>query len=432
MRVASDDGAFQVDDVAPLRDGARRRAHFRVALVAGLLLGLAQSLGIALLLGQGKRGGRETAAAGNAVAAPKGAWWLLAGTTALCLLAAWFIGRGLQKRTSPGVFSDTGDYALVFVDHLGRRLSEKEGNLKLSLDPHSFYRNFPNQRSARFSIDSHGYRGGFDETDPRPRVLVLGGSAAFGYGLDSDTDLFTVRLGKIQPHWQVVNAAVVGHLSGQELSELLHHGDEVSPAAVVVLDGWNDLYVPLLAATRFQAAGLGVGFNWDVFHLVESRLRLLTLAGAADEATSGALEPLPVLVRRITTAYTANITKMKAICAARGVPLLVVLQPWLATRRAPEPDEGGPLKGWKGIGERADPRLYDTFVAEVRRVLATEGIPCIDLHGAGPFLDTPGRLFTDVVHMTPAGQQLAALEIEKPLTALLRASPGSPSAAKNR
>lgn len=432
LRVSEKDGGFQVDDVKPLRDGARRLAHVRIALAAGFLAGLLQTIALTLLFPRDTAVGTGVSVA-EPHGTPKGAWWLFVGTTAACLVAAWFIGRALLRRATPPVFPDTGDYSLEFVDHLGRRLSEREGGLKLALDAHSFYRNAPGQKSSRFSIDAHGYRGGFDDADPRPRILVLGGSAAFGFGLDSDQEVFTARLGQRHSGWQLVNASVVGHLSGQELSELVHHGDDVNPSAVVAFDGWNDLYVPLLAATRFSAAGLGVGFNWDVFQMAESRLRLLTLGGASEDPGPKALEPMPDLVHRITATYESNLARMHQVCAARGTPFLVVLQPWLATRRTTRTDsENRILKEWTSVGERANPALYDSLVAEVRRFLTAKGIPFLDLHGSGPFVTAPRALFSDVVHMIPEGHELVAREVEKPLEALLGAESKRPRAPNTR
>jgi lysophospholipase L1-like esterase len=418
MRVARADAGFQIDDVGPLRDRARRNAHARIAVLAGLLAGLFQTAALGLLLrSRGERPGAARATASSP--APKGAWWLLAGTTAACLAAAWFLGRGLLRRGAPPVFADAGEYSLVFVDHLGRRLSEKDGSLRLALDAHAFFRNAPDQVTGRFRIDAHGYRGGFDESDTRPRVLVLGGSAAFGFGLESDADVFTARLAEGEPRWQVVTAAVVGHLSGQELSELVHRGAGVAPSAVVALDGWNDLYVPLLAATRFPASGLGAGFNWDVFQMVESRLRLFTAGGAPEAARPETPEPVGDLVRRIATTYALNLREMSRVCAARGIPFLAVFQPWVASRAAPPEPERQALAGFLTMGARTDPALYTDLVRSAKGLLEKERIPFLDLHEGGPFRGAPGSLFLDSVHPNREGHRLLASEIRRRLGELL-------------
>lgn len=429
MVASGSDSAFQVDDIGPLRDAARRKVHLRVALALGLLLGALQTSALALFL----RGPAAVFARGESARrerAPKGAWWLFSLTSAVCLVAAWFIGRALLRRETPPVFTSTGEYSLVFVDHRGDRLSEKDGRLRLALDPHAFYRNAPNQLTSLFRIDAHGYRGGTDEADARPRILVLGGSVAFGFGAADDAEVFTARLAELEQRSRVVNTAVVGYLSGQELSELVHHGSEVAPAAVVVLDGWNDLYVPLLAATRFPSTGLAVGFNWDVFHMVENRLRLFTLGGSVESTGSEEQEPVPDLVRRITTTYQTNLREMNRYCLSRGIPFLVAIQPWVGSRRGSLPEhEKKVLADWTRVGTRADPALYDAFVAEARRFAQAETFPLVDLHASGPFVGSTAPLFLDIVHPNAEGHLLMAAEIDSRLRPLLEPA-GSSSPEK--
>jgi lysophospholipase L1-like esterase len=318
------------------------------------------------------------------------------------------------------VLPDDGQYSLVFVDTLGRRLSEKDGTLKLVLDPFSFFRNFPNQTTRRFTIDAHGYRGGFSPDDPRPRVLVLGGSTTFGFGLGSDAETVSARLQALEPRWQVVNAAVVGHLSGQELSELVHRGDEVLPAAVVVLDGWNDVYVPLLAATRFPTAGMPTGQNWDVFHLVSERLRLLTLAGVPEGAIPTPERPLQDLRGEIVATYLRNLRRMSDVAASRGARFIAAFQPWVPSRARPgTPGEEEALKTWRETGPRGDPALYDDLVARARDFCEQNRISYVDLHGSGAFRDAPGPLFIDVVHPNAEGHARMAEVLRARLDALL-------------
>src|SRR5262249_4245153 len=161
--------------------------------------------------------------------------------------------------------------------------------------------------TTHFSVDSHGYRGGFDAQDPRPRVLVLGGSTAFGFGLENDDQLVTARLEAALPRFQFINAAVVGFLSGQELSELVHRAADIHPRIVIALDGFNDVYVPILAATRFPMRGVGLGFNWDIFALVEGRLRSFTTGAAGDLWPRQAREPVDEMLQRIAREYATNL-----------------------------------------------------------------------------------------------------------------------------
>jgi len=435
LMTTAPDGAIQLDDVQPLRDRRRRLLHARLAAWGGLGAGLLQSAFLLLFVRRSpappppipnpaapskkKSKDKSESAPARPRFSVRPAIVVIAVTAAICLPLAWQLSRRLAQRGAPPVFSDTGEYSLAFVDHLGRRLSEKEGSLRLAIDPYSLYRNAPGQRTRAFNIDAHGYRGGFDETDRRPRVLFLGGSAGFGFGLASDGDLYTARLAAMEPRLQMVNTSVVGFLSGQELAELVHRGPAVAPAAVVVLDGWNDLNVPMLAATRAPFAGVPTGFNWDVFLLVESRLRLLTLGGAAEPPPAQVLEEVPRLARRITDTYIANLVEMRRVAAARGIPFLAVLQPSISTRRAAPEGERQTLATWTRMGERGDVALFANFLAEARQALTREGIPFVDMNATAPFDSGGESLFLDMVHPNAAGHQAMAEEIRAPLAALL-------------
>jgi lysophospholipase L1-like esterase len=422
MRLAGTPGVFELDDVHPLRDELRRRRHLWIALAAGMALGALQTAALLLVLRRLTSGSAQSlpgAAPAAPRRAPRAAWLLAAATTTACLLLAWLVVPRLLAHRGAAVFSETGDYSLALVDHLGRRLSEKDGSLKLALDPDCLYRNAANQRTARFSIDAHGYRGGFDESDLRPRMLVLGGSAAFGFGLDADSEVFTARLAAMEPGWQVVNAAVVGHLSSQELSELVHRGRAVAPAVVVVVDGFNEVYVPILTTRRIASSSLLPGFNWEVFNTIEQRLRLLTVGGAAEASPPHSPEPIPGLLRRVIATYTENLAEMGRVCAARRVRLLVVFQPWTATRRTRPQGEDDALGAWSSAGgPRAAPALYEDLRREAQAFLAARGIPSLDLNRSRPFVDAPGPLYLDVMHPNARGHQLMAAEIHARLAAI--------------
>lgn len=420
MRTVGQAGAFQVDDLTTLRYQVRRRRHFALAGAGGVLLGLLQGALAVTLMRLFSSGGAEAGQLKGGAPAPRGAWLLFAGTTALCTVIGVVAARALLRQDVRSALPDDGQYSLTFVDTLGRRLSEKDGTLKLVLDPFSFYRNFPNQKTRRFTIDSHGYRGGFSPDDPRPRVLILGGSTTFGFGLNSDEETVAARLQALEPRWQVVNAAVVGHLSGQELSELVHRGDDVRPAAVVVLDGWNDVYVSLFAAIHFPTTGMPTGQNWDVFHLVADRLRLLTLAGTPEAAIPVPERPLDELRREVAETYQRNLKRMSDVAKSRGARFIAVFQPWLPSRARPaNPGEEAALRSWKEMGSRGDPAIYDRFVAEACAFCNREGIPFVDLHGSDQFRDPKGSLFIDAIHPNAEGHARMAEALRPLLAALL-------------
>ena len=414
LRVAGTDAMLQIDDIHALRDGTRRTKHALLALAGAAAIALLH-LVLLTFLGPARRA--VDAAPAPRISEPASpkvrtlARSVVAASIVGAILAAVMILRRHESSTG-AVFSDVGEYSLTFVDHLGRRISDRDGSLHLQLDPFALFRNAPNQSTLRFKIDAHGYRGGFDAADHRPRVLIVGGSAAFGFGLENDDQVFSARLAGAAPQWQFINASVVGYLSGQEVSELVHRGRDVAPDAVIALDGWNDLYVPLLAATRFPMRALGAGFNWDIFALVEGRLRAYTVGGSPSAWQNDGREEVDRLAERISTAYLANIDTMRSWATARGSAFLVVLQPWVGSRKLPHPDEAPILQQWSSVlTERTSPDLYDRFRARARQEFDRLGISYVDLNETSPFATGNEGLFLDIVHPNAAGQARIADQI---------------------
>ena len=120
-------------------------------------------------------------------------------------------------------------------------LSEHNGRLKLVLDPFVTYRNLPNQRDPWFTTDSRGYRGaGVDGSASTTRIVLVGGSAAFGTGALSDAETLAAALERRFEGVQAINAAVNGHVSTDELTLLEKELLDLDPSLILALDGFND------------------------------------------------------------------------------------------------------------------------------------------------------------------------------------------------
>jgi len=190
----------------------------------------------------------------------------------------------------------------------------------------------------QYTVNQHGMRGE-DVSVEKPagsrRILVLGDSYAFGFGVD-DKDTISAQLQRAlrtdTPDLQVLNMGVPGYQSGQELKVLERDGMRFSPDVVALIYYAND--------------NVTASFHWD------PRLRLTYV----DEL------PLPhdlkqtmarsILYAKVTKAYTATLedelksrgpmglqhnwpttaarlAKIHALCEQRGVALIVVALPGL-------------------------------------------------------------------------------------------------------
>ena len=292
-----------------------------------------------------------------------------------------------------------------FVTHDGRDLGyEHKGPLQLALHPFAIYSNLPNQHSDHFSTDAHGFRisGGDRSLDTPARVVLVGGSTAFGTGLESDRETVASQLAQ-RLNVEVINAAVIGHGSGQELTYLLTELVDLHPDVVIALDGWNDYYKHLEARDPHL-----LGMNG--FDEIEDQL--VASAQLSDSALLTRLYALPRIVfpRLITrvqnsriglwmgwftreeippqpldlaaSRYADNLIKMHKLGGAFDFQFLAVMQP--------------------DVARGAD---YQRFRARAESLLAREGVRVLNLGERQEFLPS---MFLDTMHLDGAGHGLMA------------------------
>jgi lysophospholipase L1-like esterase len=338
----------------------------------------------------------------------------------LALGIAWLPTGLRQARPSAGYQDPTGDYDLSLLDPMGRRVSNSNGRLGFVIDPFTVVRNYPGQRNASLSIDAHGFRGGIPDSG-KPLAFLVGGSAAFGYGLSRDEDAISARLNAHLDRWSFVNAGVSGFLSGQELSLMVNHLDRWKPQLYVVLDGWNDLsaavFLPRGEAFLMSQPILGATGEFFVManHLHEQARRK-----GADSLPNW---PFPPLTRPRTEEerfeeglerYVSNVERMHAWSGARGAAFLVALQPQLSSKRVLSEQEASTPRVPESIAES-----YHRFAERACERFAALGIPHANLLDRSEIADCPEQLFQDQVHLTARGCDVVAGVLADEVIALL-------------
>jgi lysophospholipase L1-like esterase len=319
--------------------------------------------------------------------------------------------------------SSEDGYGLGLVDQDGRRISSLAGPLTVMLDPFTVYVHKPNQRTRRFTIDERGFRR-TPRRDGKPRLALVGGSAAFGYGLPSDETTLAWRLAERFPELEILNAAVVGYVSGQELALMVHRLDTWRPTAYLVLHGWNEVYDQ--AFTRHRTEGQ-FGVNNQFFD-VQNRLyhHYLMASGAAVPRVAEwpAARVDARYLRALFDAYALNVERMHAFASARGARFLVALQPELGEKTMRTPEEQRALTSWNqrlGYVDRGVSATYAAFVHSATAHCQAQRLACVSLASSPAIRDARETLFLDPVHLSERGQVLMADALEPHVRRLLAA-----------
>jgi len=255
------------------------------------------------------------------------------------------------------------------------------------------------------------------------RIAVFGGSGAWGTGVGVD-QTFSAHMeralaarGVAAP--EVLNFGIGGFDSTSELVQLALNALPYRPDYVVIFDGWNDLaarrFVPHLneIAARYKTvldqANFGVsGLRMSIENAfdntytgrpfaplfrysaeVEGRDHLVRQTAEMDMAREIRRPP----EEWSAEVYTTNLKSMAGVLEAHGIGLLLVFQPYNATKFEND--------GWQ---EEREP--YLDFEQGFFRVCRETDARCYSLDGMfqGPEVD--GAAFLDIMHLTDFGHRV--------------------------
>jgi lysophospholipase L1-like esterase len=307
-------------------------------------------------------------------------------------------------------------YSFQLTANDGTPLSHRKGRLKLIPHPALVYRHAPNQHDPCFSINSTGLRGGeiAAKRDGMIRVIGIGGSTAFGTGLPSDDDTWTSQLQKRSVNLEVLNAGVIGYLSGQELSYLVTALVELSPDVVIALDGWNDFST--------APSVLPYSYGYGGFDQVEQQLEVAYRLTSNNypqrimaNLINGFFPAIGASIRRLSaerprpsgshlyqvaSTYAMNHRKMALVGEAFGFSFLTVIQPearvLFPDKLAPDPSDS-----------------YKRFCEAAKKLLSENGIPVLDLNDSPSMFSL--EMFKDAIHLDPSGNRAIAEVIGREL-----------------
>ncbi len=141
----------------------------------------------------------------------------------------------------------------VSVEEVDTVYGSPEAFEKYNYRPYQGFVLQPEQKLSYTTIDSFGFQSGisdFRKNAGVKRVVVLGGSVAFGIGATRSEAIWTRVLERLlndagelsSSRWEVINMAYVASESHAEMNRAVIYATMFEPDYIVQLSGFNDLY----------------------------------------------------------------------------------------------------------------------------------------------------------------------------------------------
>ncbi len=276
-------------------------------------------------------------------------------------------------------------------------------------------------------------------------IFVLGGSAAQGVGAsDREKTWHGVLEGKLRRTFDtddihVFNAAIGGFNSLQERLAFHLAVAPRAPDIVLVLDGFNDVVLPLNTASR-PGDAYQTGTRYTKFY-GNSLLQYLAEVSAFANAVSNHFlygkinavrdgvdeddQLFDAYKTSVVGEYIRNTQAILKNCALNGYPCLVAIQPFRAISHE---DTGVPLASPPIISAARFRDIYDTLIEKAGTQRYAENY--VDL---SRLFSAPDRLgvYTDYVHFNDRGNAILADALLPHVARLVESIADRPQGAKD-
>ncbi|MGD0020859.1 MAG: hypothetical protein ABSC54_01005 [Smithellaceae bacterium] len=362
---------------------------------------------------------------------------------------------------SKNIKVDNEPYKISFYTRDGKLWSPavywwtNPNTLKWEIAPYTIYKHAPNQKTPYFTTNSKGFRGSKEYSNfskKGKRIIVVGGSAAFGHSLSNDNETFQAQMEKLNSRYEVINAGVGGFYSGQELTYIVTELVDYHPNIIIAFDGFNDLfyswYYDRWANRILKDSELGFHANFlssmedslvysyqQQTSVLKSFQRFFNNVMDRSILLSKIREKITKLLRqnysarlsnnkisdknkneyfeKILDVYTKNLIKMHDFCNSQGIKFLVVFQPEISLKSKMTVEERNYVNFWQHVWnvdnylEEYSP-LSKRFITRSKAILTKKGVRFIDINDQPEYKNNPNTLFLDFVHLNKAGNTIIA------------------------
>lgn len=355
----------------------------------------------------------------------------------LIVIAVLFVGLEIGGRIKVArlVSKDT---VMSKETSWGQSLSPTKGNLVIVMDPFAGYIMKPNQKFKNTVINKWGFRTrDFEEEKPAGvyRIIITGGSAAYGSNVFDDKDMFDRLLeAKLNAagtrKFEVINTGTIAYISSQELGLFIHYLMRFKPDMVINFTGWNDFNNPQQAPENNRDA-IGpfmelemlaaqgpvsklAGKSMAITIIERETNRILRRHGLLGRPQEGDWKKLDTSVAR----FDGNMTAFAALSHGLGIAHIIALQPEESHRKNPCDAEAADLKNRGDKYIDAVRWTYDAFGNAAKNIDARfPNTKFVDLRNV--FDSSNDCVWTDWVHFNEKGHQIVADRLFNEISAVV-------------
>lgn len=326
---------------------------------------------------------------------------------------------------------------VLFTELILRALPVQFSERRLLRDGLLGWKNRPNWRGPKFSINSRGFIGQEFSPKKRPgtvRVFCLGDSCIAGDYLEDYAGSFPAQLASfLDRNFEVINAGVGGYSSFQGLlwfrTEIINY----QPDIITVYFGWNDHWLARLGGSDRQLCGSTIErirstlSSVKLFQLTLKALQALRRKHNITHIEQRSSVVVPENVRVTLDEFDDNLREIISLAGSAGASVILMTAPNYLELALPEDSERiartfGNLEVVKKLIE-----LHSTYNEVVRQVARQEGVPLVDGDDIFRKAGSASELFNsppgDFIHPSPIGFTLLARATSRLITRSLEEPP---------
>ena len=304
---------------------------------------------------------------------------------------------------------------------------------ELELYPYMMFKARSNVKNATLSTNSFGLRAGDfkDKTPGTYRIIVVGGSTAFGGMATSDKKTFTYRLEEIlnNPNsgfnrsFEVINAGVPSFNSMQELILIEMKLIELDPDMIIVVDGFNDALTYLKRDSRagypYLFKKLEKMTSTEAF--LKERARKIRIIRKILEF----FEKREALTKttfdsEVVKFYENNLNNICHLLNSYGIKPFLVFQPILDYKNPLSENEKTALEHDTSMSRKLLVKLCDELQKKARNVALTNNALYLDSRTI--YDGIPDTLFMDDCHLNDKAQAILAEELYRRVSSFLKST----------